>query len=150
LSTAERRHRNVLSGATTKIATKPTNEWITGEALSKIEAECDFSNCSALRESRSVGVIRYRLKGDLYRLKVCLDSREAAVIECPTRRFPPAAGALERELSGRHFDLRRMARDSAGNLFENIPHPLTRVSRSDSGTTDDDANFHSIAHLCTS
>jgi hypothetical protein len=27
---------------------------------------------------------------------------------------------------------------------------MTRVCRPDSRTTDDDANFHSTAHLCTS
>jgi hypothetical protein len=71
------------------------------------------------------------------------------MVERPSWRFPPAARALERELSSRELDLRLMAGDSAGNLFENIPQWLTRVSAANSRRADDDPNFHIVAHLCT-
>jgi hypothetical protein len=39
-----------------------------------------------------------------------------------------------------------MTCDSAWNLSENIPDPLTPVFGFDSGPADDDFDFHSIAH----
>jgi hypothetical protein len=72
-----------------------------------------------------------------------------AVIERPTRRFPPATGAFERELSRRQLDLGFVACDPAAHLSENIPQLLTRVRPADSRRADDDSNFHNVAHLCT-